>query len=60
MGSFLESVEIYPKENENGQVLKKLKFKFPIFFNGEEVKNISWDDESNVETVQPLQAFVKI
>ena len=51
MGSFLERVEIYPEVQENGQILKSLKFKFPIYFNDSEVSQISWDTESHVESV---------
>jgi len=51
IGSFLESVEIYEEEQESGQILKSLKFKFPIYFNDSEVSQISWDNESHVETV---------
>ena len=55
MSSFLESVEIYPKEKEDGQLLKTLKFRFPIFFNGQDVIDISWDKESSVETVMLIE-----
>jgi len=51
MGSFLERVEIYPQAKENGQILKSLKFKFPIYFNDSETQQICWDTESHVETV---------
>ena len=51
MGSFLEKVEIYPQEQENGQILKSLKFRFPIYFNGSEAFGVSWDNETTVETV---------
>jgi site-specific DNA recombinase len=51
MGSFLEKVEIYPQEQENGQILKSLKFRFPIYFNGSEAFGVSWDNETTVECV---------
>jgi site-specific DNA recombinase len=51
MGSFLEKVEIYPQEQENGQILKSLKFRFPIYFNGSEAFGVSWDNETTVETI---------
>ena len=51
MGSFLEKVEIYPQEQENGQILKSLKFRFPIYFNGSDAFGVSWDNETTVETV---------
>ncbi len=51
INSFVEKVEIYPEEQENGRILKSLKFRFPVFFNGDEVNEISWDNESTVETI---------
>lgn len=55
MGSFLEKVEIYPQEQENGQILKSLKFRFPIYFNGSEAFGVSWDNETTVECVIEIQ-----
>lgn len=49
--SFVEKVEIYPEEQEDGRILKSIKFRFPVFFNGSEVNEISWDNKSTVETV---------
>ncbi|KPU43470.1 transposon gamma-delta resolvase [Oxobacter pfennigii] len=49
--SFVEKIEIYPEELEDGRILKNIKFRFPVFFNGSEVSEISWDKESTVETV---------
>jgi len=55
MNCFVESVEIHEQEQEDGRFLKRLKFRFPIYFNNEEVSEISldksWDSESTVETV---------
>lgn len=54
MNCFVESVEIHEQEQEDGRFLKRLKFRFPIYFNNEEVSEISldksWDSESTVET----------
>ncbi len=41
--SFIERIEIYEKPQENGQILKSIEFKFPVFYNGSEVSRISWD-----------------
>lgn len=58
MNCFVESVEIHEQEQEDGRFLKRLKFRFPIYFNNEEVSEISldksWDSESTVETVALL------
>ncbi|MBR0171444.1 MAG: hypothetical protein IJQ21_01485 [Lachnospiraceae bacterium] len=35
----------------NGQVLKSMKFKFPVFYNGQTIEGIRWDKENTVETV---------
>ncbi|PYG86783.1 site-specific DNA recombinase [Ruminiclostridium sufflavum DSM 19573] len=51
VNSFVEKVEIYPGEQEDGRILKSLKFRFPVFFNGSEVNEISWDSESTVEAI---------
>lgn len=45
LGSFIERIEINPKPTEKGQILKKIKFRVPIYFDG--------NDESNVEVSFP-------
>ena len=49
--SFVEEVHLYEKEQEDGRFLKHIKFKFPVFFNGAETRELDWDNESTVETV---------
>ena len=51
MNTFVERIEIYEEKQTSGQVLKKIRFRFPIYFNGEEIDEISWDDDATVETV---------
>lgn len=51
MKSFVDRVDIYPDRTPEGQILKHIKFKFPVFFNGQMVEEFSWDKESHVETV---------
>ena len=51
LSSFVERVDIYEKEQPDGRFLKHIKFRFPVFFNGQEIQELSWDDESTVETV---------
>ncbi|NYB73780.1 recombinase family protein [Sedimentibacter hydroxybenzoicus DSM 7310] len=53
--SFVEKIEIYPETQEDGRILKNIKFRFPVFFNGSEVNEISWDSESTVECVILMQ-----
>lgn len=54
MNSFVERVDIYEDEQPNGRFLKHIKFKFPVFFDGEEIQELSWDNETTVETVALL------
>lgn len=55
ISSFVERVDIYPEKQEDGRILKHIKFRFPVFFNGKEVQDFSWDDESTVETILLIQ-----
>ena len=55
LNSFVERVDIYEKEQPDGRFLKHIKFRFPVFFNGQEIQELSWDAESTVETVVLLQ-----
>ena len=51
MNSFVERVDIYPDRLPSGRFLKHIKFRFPVYFQGQMVDEISWDKESTVETV---------
>ena len=44
-------MEIYPEKLPNGRFLKRIEFRFPVFFDGQAVDGLSWDLESTVETV---------
>ena len=55
MKSFLADVNIYEEEQADGRILRSLKFRFPVFFNGKEIYELDWDNESTVETVVLLQ-----
>lgn len=48
--SFLEEVQIFEAEQEDGRILKSLKFRFPVFFDGQEISGFDWDNENAVET----------
>ena len=50
-GTALQEIQLYPEQQENGQVLKSMKFKFPVFYNGQMIEEIRWDKENTVETV---------
>ena len=51
MKSFLEEGNIYEAEQEDGRILRSLKFRFPVFFNDQELYELDWDNESTVESV---------
>ena len=51
LSSFVEQVDIYEQEQPDGRFLKHIKFRFPVYFNGSEIEELSWDNESTAETV---------
>ena len=51
MKSFLEEGNIYEAEQEDGRILRSLKFRFSVFFNEQELYELDWDNESTVESV---------
>ena len=54
LGSFIEKIEVYPRELHNGRFLKSIHFKFPLFYDGEEIIGLRWDKDTTVETVAIL------
>ena len=50
LSSFVERVDIYEDELPDGRFLRHIKFKFPVFYNGQEIDEMSWDKESTVES----------
>ena len=54
LSSFVERVDIYEDELPDGRFLRHIKFKFPVFYNGQEIDEMSWDKESTVECVVQL------
>ena len=51
MKRFLEEGNIYEAEQEDGRILRSLKFRFSVFFNEQELYELDWDNESTVESV---------
>ncbi|MCQ4794180.1 recombinase family protein [Anaerofustis stercorihominis] len=49
--SFVEEIQIYEEAQSSGQILKSIKFKFPVFYDGRETSFISWDRIKSTETV---------
>ena len=53
--SFVKQVEIYENRQEDGRVLKKITFSFPVVFNENDPYVLSWDSKTPDETVVLLQ-----
>ncbi len=53
--ALLTDIQIYEDEQDKGQIIKSIGFKFPVFYNGEFTKRIIRDKEKTVETVVRLQ-----
>ena len=56
IGPFVERVDIFEEEQEDGRFLKSIRFRFPIYYNGTETQEIdlsddSWDYQKSVETI---------
>ena len=51
LNCFIERVDIYEQEQPDGRFLKHIKFRFPVFFDGKETEELSWDNETTLETV---------
>lgn len=53
--SFIKRIEIYPEPLENGQILKSIQFRFPVYYQGNEANTFFPNLENTVETVVMLQ-----
>ena len=56
INSFVESVEIFEEDQEDGRFLKSIKFRFPVYYNGAETQEVnlsdsSWDYQKSLECV---------
>ena len=51
MKSFIKRVEIFPEQQADGRILKRIDFRIPVFFNDQEVDMLDWDGKSTHETV---------
>ena len=51
LNCFIERVDIYEQEQPDGRFLKHIKFRFPVFFDGKETEELSWDNETTLESV---------
>ena len=51
---FVTKIEIFEEPQEDGRFLKQIDFRFPVYFNKQEITGIGWDNEKHVETVVHL------
>ena len=51
MKSFIKRVEIFPEQQADGRILKRIDFRIPVFFNDQEVDMLDWDGKSTHEAV---------
>ena len=54
LNSFIERVDIYEQEQPDGRFLKHIKFRFPVFYDGKGIEELSWDEKTTVESVVRL------
>ena len=51
---FIESIELFPEKHDNGDIVKQIYFRFPIFYKGQVGDTILLPDGKTVETVAKL------
>ena len=51
MNSFIKRVDIYPQQQDNGGILRRIQFKFPVWYDGKQCTEFSWDELNHVECV---------
>lgn len=54
MNSFIERVEIYPERQSDGRIIKRIEFRFPVYFKGSEISGLCWDETDMSENVMVL------
>ena len=54
MNCFVESIEMHENEQPDGRFLKRIKFRFPVFFDGQETQELCWDEKTTLESVAKL------
>lgn len=53
--SFVERVNIFENKLPSGGLLKKIEFKFPVFYNNKEVIALRWNNDLTVECITLLE-----
>jgi len=49
--NFIDEIQIHEDTTMDGQILKSIDFKMPIYYDGVETTHIGWDSQSHDETV---------
>ena len=57
--TLLHEVQVFENEQENGQIVKSMSFKFPVYYNGEFTDTIFRDKKETVESVCLLSKVQK-
>ena len=47
-------LQIFPERQEDRRIIKSIKFRFPIYYNGEIRNSIEWDSNNTFETLVTL------
>ena len=55
MRAFIERIDLYPEKQKDGNWIKKIVFNFPVPVNGKDVKELSLETGTTVETIVLLQ-----
>lgn len=58
MRAFIERIELFPEKQPDGNWIRKIIFNFPVPVNGTEVKELPLENETIVETDNPLSPKV--
>ena len=60
MNCFVESIEMHENEQPDGRFLKRIKFRFPVFFDGQETQELCWDEKTTLESVALLSRKMRL
>ena len=51
MNRFIKEIQIFPERQEDRRIIKSIKFRFPIYYNGEIRNSIEWDSNNTFESI---------
>ena len=50
----IKEIQLYTAEKNQKTPLKSIEFNFPVFIDNKEIRKLSWDEKSSVETLVVL------